>query len=361
MTLKVLYCAACVLPSQSASSVHAYNMTASLSKYSQVVFSGRFLSTKPEIEKIYGGKNPSYFLTSRWGAFGQLLSCFFKLNSVDVVYTRWYASIFLLFFFRGYFVFEFHALPERSLNRLLVRVMRFLAKSRSVSIVCISEELKNDLVASYEFSDSRISVHHDAANCIRVTDQNEVYDVGYVGSFKRGKGVERVVELANRMPNVSYVVFGGEPFEIDHYRKLIKHNNVEFLGFIDPANIDSCYGAFKIALLPNYPDVFIGKGNIGKWTSPMKLFEYMATKKAIVCTDLPVFKEVLSDGVDALLCDSGSLDQWVSAINSLLSNESLRHYCSENAHLKFKSEYTWDSRAKAVVNSLGYRLSDFSK
>ena len=48
-----------------------------------------------------------------------------------------------------------------------------------------------------------------------------------------------------------------------------------------------------------------GGGDIGRWMSPLKLFEYMAAERPVVTADLPVLREVVRDGETALLCPPG--------------------------------------------------------
>ena len=45
------------------------------------------------------------------------------------------------------------------------------------------------------------------------------------------------------------------------------------------------------------------------FTSPLKLFEYMAAGRAIVASDLPAIREVLRDGENALLVTPGDAER----------------------------------------------------
>ena len=49
----------------------------------------------------------------------------------------------------------------------------------------------------------------------------------------------------------------------------------------------------------------------------MKLFEYMAYKKAIVASDLSVLKEIITNGDNALLASPENLSEWENAIKCL--------------------------------------------
>ena len=44
-----------------------------------------------------------------------------------------------------------------------------------------------------------------------------------------------------------------------------------------------------------------GVGNIAKFTSPLKLFDYLASGKLIIVSDLKVFKEILTNNKNCLI------------------------------------------------------------
>ena len=54
--------------------------------------------------------------------------------------------------------------------------------------------------------------------------------------------------------------------------------------------------SLDICLLPNQINLFLkGVGNISSYTSPIKLFDYMSHKKAIIASDISVLREVLNE------------------------------------------------------------------
>ena len=86
--------------------------------------------------------------------------------------------------------------------------------------------------------------------------------------------------------------------------------------------------------------------------SPLKLFEYMAHGLPIVSSDLPVLKEVLEDGRNALLCDPDDIESWISAITQLQHDKLLRRQLSLQARDDFEQNYTWEIRAAKALAPL---------
>jgi glycosyltransferase involved in cell wall biosynthesis len=104
--------------------------------------------------------------------------------------------------------------------------------------------------------------------------------------------------------------------------------------------------------LPNKKSVFVNdsKDDIGKYTSPIKMFEYMACKRPFVASDLPVLKEVLVDGYNCLLAESSDIESWIKCINQIQNDESLSNYLIENSYQDVSNRYTWRIRAIKIQN-----------
>ena len=97
--------------------------------------------------------------------------------------------------------------------------------------------------------------------------------------------------------------------------------------------------------------------DIGRWMSPLKLFEYMSEGKAIVASDLPVVREVLKHGSNALLVPSNDVVAWGNAIDLLRQNPSLQQRLGQQALDDFRANHTWKRRAQLVLEGLD-RLKD---
>jgi glycosyltransferase involved in cell wall biosynthesis len=88
-------------------------------------------------------------------------------------------------------------------------------------------------------------------------------------------------------------------------------------------------------------------GNIAKYLSPMKLFEYLACGRAICTSDLPVFRDILSTG-NAILLPPDEPNTWVSAMRKLIEDPSLREDLGASAKVT-ASGYTWEKRANNIL------------
>jgi glycosyltransferase involved in cell wall biosynthesis len=86
--------------------------------------------------------------------------------------------------------------------------------------------------------------------------------------------------------------------------------------------------------------------------SPLKVFEYMAAGKAIVCSDLPVLREVLEHERTALLVPPDDRDAWVGALVRLARDVPFRHCLGAAARRELEDKYTWQRRAQRVLEGI---------
>lgn len=359
--MRMVYFSRSFLPSQNANSINVIHMCDALSNYTEKLTLYCFKGQEEDINKYYktGGKVNIRFY--KRGIFSSALTMLKRIlnNNFEVLYTRWLAGAFFFsVFLKKTIIIENHTLYKRKIDKWMYR---YIAKKNNVISIFISKALLLDYKQSYNISKSLVL--HDASidkgYTKKMINSNRFKNLacGYVGSFKKGKGVETVLEVAKILRKVKFVIVGGTESEIDNYKKKYELDNVVFYKYISySAAMDVLNNQINIALLPNYPNVMVGEKNdldIGKWTSPLKLFDYMSYAKVIVSSDLPVLREVLTDNITAKLVEYNNINSWVEAIVSILNNEQMYNRLRTNALKLFKSKYTWDARARAVIECIG--------
>jgi glycosyltransferase involved in cell wall biosynthesis len=175
--------------------------------------------------------------------------------------------------------------------------------------------------------------------------------VGYVGQLYPGKGFEIIPPLASRSPWADFHVVGGEEQTVQELRRNpALPANVRLHGFVPPADAERLCLAFDIALAPYQPEVRIaGGGETAAWMSPLKLFGYMAAGKPIICSDLPVLREVIENERNGLLVTPNDPDAWAAAVKRLRDDQPLRERLAKTAYADFIAQHTWPQRAKLVL------------
>ncbi len=252
-----------------------------------------------------------------------------------------------------------HSPLERGLFFLLGRLKPFCR------LVVITEELRRVYLRRYTWLKSKsVVVASDAADPVeeikRVRpwrNRNNALQVGYSGNLYPGKGIELILRLAPLMPEIDFHIVGGTDKEVDIWRSRFAGHNVSFHGFVLQERLGDYLAHFDVCLLPVQRMMF-GHGfdratrskNLADYTSPMKLFEYMAYGKPIIASDLPVLREVLNNEF-SLLVEPDDTTGWIDAINYMKHRDRRQKMGIRAKEIQCRS-YCWQKRCSAILDNL---------
>ena len=175
--------------------------------------------------------------------------------------------------------------------------------------------------------------------------------VGYMGHLYPGRGIEIIIECASRLPQFDFHIVGGMPDDIEHWKTQVDLTNVYFHGFIPPADVYKYRNKCDILLAPykkNGVAVSGGRGDSSTYMNPIKIIEYMSSKKAIICSDLDILREILDDTC-CMFSSPNNVDAWVASLIQL-QDKSLRDRLSDNVYARFKENLTWKARARIMLS-----------
>lgn len=183
----------------------------------------------------------------------------------------------------------------------------------------------------------------------------EAFSAGYTGHLYQGRGLPLLEELARRLPEIQFVWVGGRAEDVESWKARLagaQINNVVLPGFVENSRLPIFQAAMDVLLMP-YERQISGSsgGNSADYCSPMKMFEYMACRRPIISSDLPVIKEVLNEG-NAWLCPPEDTDAWAQALQSLAGDPALRSKLSDCA-LRDIQAFTWLRRAQNALADWG--------
>ena len=172
----------------------------------------------------------------------------------------------------------------------------------------------------------------------------------YAGSLFPWKGAADLVSAASHLPGCNIEILGGDPSRVQEMQALAPSRGAEvkFSGHLPHAQAMRRVMTACIAVLPNRPDTD------SVFTSPIKLFEYMAAGCAIVVSDLPPMREIL-DEEDAMWITPGDPQSLAAAIVALVQDPARARRLGERVRAK-STQFTWQARAtrlNAVLARMG--------
>lgn len=228
-------------------------------------------------------------------------------------------------------------------------------------VFALTSLLVEDIVNDYGANPERLAVLPDGfdpelAELARQRAESRLRRPGpvrvlYLGSLHPWKGVGTLVDAMAHVPEAELVIAGGETHRIDELTARAKmlgiEQRVHFLGKVSPVERFDVIADADICALP-----LTNTSIASRYTSPLKLFEYMAMGKAIVSADLPSLREVVKDMESALLCDVSDPVSFAAAIRCLCLDPALQFRLGRAAST-LAAAYAWSARAERIAGRIG--------
>ncbi len=336
---------------------------------------GRALHPGVTLHGLKSVRKKWYFPFNSQKFFFRQAHAWLKKNPVDAVFTRnLKLADFLLrhipdtpLFFETHELFAQSFSESHDLRRSQNRRKRLILQKReqfiyrhATGIFALTSLLADDIASTYGTSRPIVI----AADGVDLLAADKAYKqspwqlhtpakILYLGSLHPWKGVPTVIEAMQYVKPASLVIAGGDEKQItallNFAAQLGVSDRVEFLGYVPPKSrfelIDKC----DICVLP------LTKTSIGsRYTSPLKLFEYMAMKKPVVISDLPSIRDVVDEHC-VYFAQSESAESFSQGLLAVLRNPQQAALIAENARQK-SLVYTWDNRAKIILDVIAARL-----
>lgn len=262
-------------------------------------------------------------------------------------------------------IYECHAPPsglERYFFETLIRSKNFK------HVVTVSSALKDILKDCFpKLRCNQILVAHDGvdlsqfenlpspkeAKILSGRHENRLI-AGYAGHLYSGRGVETILDCAQCLPHWDFLIIGGTQDAVSELNKVIADRNItniKLLGFINNSELPYTMAVCDVLLMPYQNRVYVSGGRLdtSRWMSPLKMFEYLAMGRAIVSSDLPVLKEVISDR-SAILAAPQDVGQWISALRTLEVSQVRDNFAYEAK--KLSKHYDWSSRVSKILQGV---------
>lgn len=269
-----------------------------------------------------------------------------------IIYTRDKFVLFFLSLFKQDIFFEAHTVPARIFFNGIKRAKRVIAITYQLKNIFIERGVEPNkiLVAADGVNLEEFDVLGSKEECRRKfglpMDKKLVL---YTGHLYPWKGADALLEVARKFStsNTIFVLVGGTPGDIESYKLKVKSyqlKNVYIIGHRPHREVPYWLKAADVLVLPNS-----GKYDISKyWTSPLKLFEYMAAARPIVARDLPSIREILNEN-NAILVEEDEAQALATGISIALQDQERAARLAEQARLD-AAQYTWKKRAESIIN-----------
>lgn len=274
-----------------------------------------------------------------------------KPNKDRIIYTRT-PEIAWMFSVLGYKTFfECHQLPENKsfLFNLFVR--------KTTGIITITNGLKKDIVEQYGYPAQKIITAPDGVDLdtfdIQISrEQARIQQslpqdkkiVLYTGHLFTWKGVDTLAQASKIISDdILIYTVGGDKNEIADFNKRNPDHKTINIPAVPREQVAIWLKSADLLVLPNSAKEKISE----KYTSPLKLFEYMASGTPIIASDLPSIREVLNE-TNATFFETDD----AKSLSKIITTSKNRQYeLDVNASQAKKStlNYTWMARSINIL------------
>lgn len=378
IVMKILYLANIRLPTEKAHGIQIMKTCeafADLGHKVELAVPWRTNGIKKDPFGYYGLKRnfeikrlPSLDFVGKFGRIGFWIqsltfaesACWYSLfKKTDIIYSRDELPLFNLSFFRKNIFWEAHTHRH---NFIIKRLLK-----KCAGMVSITEGLK-DFYAKKVADREKIFVAPDGVDldkfgiglnkkeCRGKTGlpQNKKI-IMYSGHLYDWKGATTLLEAArlfqsqNLQAENLFVFVGGTKKDVEIFKSKAGNmnlDNVLILGHKAHGDIPYYLKAADILVLPNRGDDEVS----AKYTSPIKLFEYMAAGKPIVASDLPSIREILNQN-NAILVEADNPQSLAKGVETVLRDLDLSDKIKDKA-LEDAKEYSWLKRGEKIISFL---------
>jgi glycosyltransferase involved in cell wall biosynthesis len=276
----------------------------------------------------------------------------FRKDTEVVIYTRVWHIVYIVLFLKkiglvnNHFFYESHKFSKFLLKAL----------SRIDGLVVINKYLYN-IYKNHGLSE--VYEAHDGVNIDDFSDIEEYkfipnkkeYKLVYTGSLYPWKGVRTLVESLEFLPEkIKLICIGGNGKYLIDFKKFVKKKSeidrITIIPHIPKVELITYLEQADVLVLPNSK-----KDVMSYYTSPIKMFEYMASKRPIVASNLPSITEILSEN-NSFLFEPDNAKDLAKKIQNIISID-----CTKIIKQSYKDvkPYAWEKRAQNIqrfINSI---------
>ena len=266
--------------------------------------------------------------------------------------------MFLLVFLRKKVIVELHSglNNETRIVKILIKLTKYLDSKYILKIITITKGVKYEFVNKKCIDKNKTLILPSGSsikNKFKFQIKKRNFKIGYFGSLYKSRGVDLVFELSKIDKNNKYYVYGDlNQIPKSKLNNLSKNLNIK--NYVPYSEIPSALEKMDILLIPYISSITVhgDVSDITKYTSPLKLFDYLCAGKIIICSDFEVLKEIIKEKKNAIFIKNYKNPySWKSEISKLKNHSSKQFIISKNNYLLGK-KYSLNRRAKLILNSL---------
>lgn len=307
--------------------------------------------------------SPLTFLRAEKYFHGLLGPVYAAIRRFDVIFTRNPMVAFVALALQRKVVFETYKLYDR--NKLaLAKLLVKLTFHPNLAGIITHSDLSRDKLIQLGAVASKIAVMHNGFNPRHLLPQLSKREARlrlgwdehakiacYTGSIQKLKGIEHILDIAMRTPEVNYYLVGkyreASRTWLEEELSMRALRNVRRFDWVRQKELSTYLYASDFLIIP---PTAAPMARYGKTVLPIKLFIYLAAGRPVLAPALADSRGLLSEK-NAVLVEPDDVPSAVQAIRSIFGNPGTMQQIAAQA-LKDSKELTWERRAERLKRFL---------
>lgn len=168
----------------------------------------------------------------------------------------------------------------------------------------------------------------------------------YVGGISEVRGINQLLDAMKLAPEFKLNLagnFSGHELE----QKIKTHpqwDKVIFHGYVGRQELLSIFSCSKVGIVtllstPNHLN-----------SLPIKMFEYMSAGIPVVCSDFPLWKEIIEGGKCGVSVNPENPDEIIEAAKKILNNPELAEEMGRNGKKMVIEKYNWEMEKLKLID-----------
>jgi glycosyltransferase involved in cell wall biosynthesis len=364
--MKICYLANTAIPSTNASAIQIVKMCEAFSELkndvtlittnasSSNIFNFYKIKTKFKFKKM------KYFKKFPLGIKFYLFSILSIIESIkfkpDIYITRNFFTCFLLILLKKKTILELHhdLDTESRIVRFIVKNYNFFNSKHLVKLIAITNYVKYVYISKYSTKSNKIIVLPSGSSIkenYKYKINKKKINIGYFGSLYKSRGIDLIIKLASIDPENDYYIYGNKKqLKIPISKKTEK--NLYLNEYVPYKKISKILLDMDLLLMPYTSSITVAGdvGDITKYTSPLKLFDYLSVGRPIICSNFNVLKEIITENKNAIFVKNyQNVFAWKKEITKLINKPEKMKIISKNNY-KLSKKYSHSARALKILD-----------
>jgi len=176
----------------------------------------------------------------------------------------------------------------------------------------------------------------------------DVFVIGYVGTLSGWHGLRLLYPMARRLkelgaPPFVFLIVGGEGSKLEQSRARAAEegmaDTMRFIGSVPHESVPAYLRVMDAGIIPDTT----------YWSSPSKLFEYMASGVAVLAPRYPAILEAITHAGEGMIFEPNEPEQMADAALALLRDREQCRRIGAQARVRAEQERSWLRNGQSIV------------